>query len=180
MSCLIQAQDFATWQKNQTTNKKRMSLSDKQFDPSRLTYGGNFGLTFASVTYVDISPMVGYRVTDRLTPGVGITYTYYREKYNNLVYQTSFYGGRVFTRYNLFPNIFVHGELEFLNFDHYDFLTAESERIWFTSPIIGAGYMQPAGQRAAFMIYVLYALRSEELNSPYNGNPLIFRLGFFI
>ncbi len=156
-----------------------------KFDPDRLTYGGNFGATFGSITYVDISPLVGYRLTDRLISGVGLTYIYYRQKYtfsNNTtqVYQTSLYGGRVFSQFSVLPNIFVHGELEALNFDYYDFLAGENTRAWSVSPLAGAGYSSPIGNRGSFRIMALYAFSHNDPKSFYYQQPLIFRVGVFL
>ncbi len=167
---------------------KKTNLFPKKsakFDPSRLTYGGNFGATFGSVTYVDISPLIGYRVTDRLISGVGVTYIYYRQRFqtvsgNTFTYQTNLYGGRIFSQYSIFPNIFVHGEIEALNFDYYDFLSGENTRAWFTTPIVGAGLTQPMAGTGSFRIMALYAFNTDNPKSPYYQQPLIFRVGFFL
>jgi len=169
----------------ETIRAKIFPSKQAKFDPSRLTFGGNFGATFGSVTYVDISPLVGYRITDKFTAGIGLTYIYYRQKYtfsngNTSIYQTNLYGGRLFSQYAIFPNIFIHGELEALNFDYYDFLTGDNTRAWFVSPIVGAGITQPIGQRGSFRIMALYALNSNNPKSPYYRNPFIFRVGFFL
>lgn len=163
----------------------KVAKKTKGFDPSRITFGGNFGASFGSVTYVDISPLVGYRITDRWIAGVGISYIYYRQKYTfssgaTQLYQTSLYGGRLFTQFNILPNVFLHGELEALNFDYYDFLTATNGRAWYTTPMIGAGYSQPIGARSSFRVMALYAFGTDNPKSPYYQNPLIFRVGFFL
>lgn len=152
-----------------------------KFDPSKLTYGGNFGATFGSLTYIDISPLVGYRITDRFISGIGLSYIYYRQKYSpTVIYQTHLYGGRLFSQYSILPNVFLHGELEALNFDYYDFLTGENTRAWSISPLAGAGYSSPIGNRGSFRIMALYAFSHTNPKSFYYGQPLIFRVGVFL
>src|SRR5438045_3447622 len=48
----------------------------KFFD--RLVFGGNLVAGFGSSTYIDISPLVGYKINPRLIGGIGVTYIYYR------------------------------------------------------------------------------------------------------
>ena len=63
---------------------------DKPSFKDRLFFGGGFGLTVGSVTHVDISPMVGYRITDRFSAGIGLSYQYYKYPAYNI--KTSIYG----------------------------------------------------------------------------------------
>lgn len=161
------------------TLKKQAGTS--KFDPKKVTYGGNFGALFGSLTYVDISPFVGYKFTKELMVGVGVSYIYYRQRYSpSQVYQTHLYGGRLFTQYAVFPNIFLHGELEALNFDYYDFLSGTNSRAWFVTPLLGGGYIQPIGKRSSLRVTALYAFNTDNPKSPYYGNPLIFRIGIFL
>lgn len=156
------------------------SLAPKKFEVDRLVYGGTFGATFGTTTYVDVSPLIGYRITDDLVAGIGVTYMYFRQRYNTQVYQTSLYGGRVFANYAILENVFLHGEYEVLNYDYYDFLSQENSRAWFGTPLLGGGYRQPISDRAAFMIFALYALNSDNPRSPYYQNPLVIRVGLFL
>ncbi|MGB0431095.1 MAG: hypothetical protein ACPGLV_11525, partial [Bacteroidia bacterium] len=39
------------------------------FDKRKLFTGGGFGLSFGSTTYIECSPTLGYKVTERLWPG---------------------------------------------------------------------------------------------------------------
>ena len=50
-------------------------VKDLQFN-QRLVYGGGFGMQFGNVTLLDLSPSIGYRVSDQLTLGTGISYKY--------------------------------------------------------------------------------------------------------
>src|SRR5262245_12495917 len=79
----------------------------------RLYFGGNFGLQFGDQTLVDLSPLVGYRLTEKLSVGVGATYIYYHfeDPYHYYPsYSTHIYGGSIFTRYYFLENIF--GQVE--------------------------------------------------------------------
>ena len=51
------------------------SVKDLQFN-QRLVFGGGFGMQFGNVTLLDLSPSIGYRVSDQLTLGTGISYKY--------------------------------------------------------------------------------------------------------
>ncbi len=161
-------------------------VSDQGFDPSRLVFGGNFWAQFGNNTFVDISPLVGYRITDRLTAGAGLTYIYSKRQYllptgGTFTQKNSWYGGRLYARYTVFNNVFIHGEYEILNFEYFDNLTLETDRIWFGSPIVGAGYLMPTGSRGAFMISALYVLNADNPRSPYYySSPFQFRVGFVL
>ena len=55
------------------------SFAQKNTD-SKFYWGGNLGLMFGTYTIIDISPEVGYKVTERFHVGTGLTYTYYKYK----------------------------------------------------------------------------------------------------
>lgn len=167
----------SSYHPNLTLKKQASSF---KFDPDKVTFGGNFGALFGSLTFVDISPFVGYRFTDEWMVGVGATYIFYRQRYTpTQVYQTHLYGGRLFTQYDVLPFLFLHGELEALNFDYYDFLSGSNKRSWYVTPLLGGGYIQSLGGSASLRITALYAFNSTNPKSPYYGNPLIFRVGIF-
>ncbi|TNF44384.1 MAG: hypothetical protein EP311_01250, partial [Cytophagales bacterium] len=64
------------------------SLKDRMF------FGGNLGLQFGTVTFIDISPLAGVMITPRLSAGAGITYQYYDDNRFQGANGSS-YGGRV-------------------------------------------------------------------------------------
>lgn len=125
-------------------NEKR-SFTDRVFT------GGDLGLQFGTVTLVNLSPLVGYMLTDELAIGTGITYQYYSNR--NYNFSTSIYGGSLFTRYYFDDNLFGHGEYEMLNVEAFDGL---HERVNVTSFLVGAGYNQPLGERSAITLLVLW------------------------
>lgn len=141
----------------------------------RLIFGGNIGLQFGRYTFVDISPLVGYKVTDQLIMGLGATYIYYSVDDFPYKYSTNIFGGRAFTKYYLMENLFAHVEYEILNMEVLDDLTYKLVRTNIPSLFVGGGYRQMMGERSAFELLLLYNLM-EERNSPYQ-NPII-RAGF--
>lgn len=141
----------------------------------RLSPGGNFSLQFGSLTYIDVSPSLGYRFTDRFTAGPGFTYRYL--KYRGFP-GSSIYGGRFFARHLVARQFFVQTEYENLSVE---FLTNDPRepfvREWVPGFFIGGGVYQPIGERAGFMIAALYNLSYDNLRSPYNS-PWVFNVGF--
>ncbi len=141
----------------------------------RMFFGGNIGLQFGDLTYVDVSPLVGYRVTDQLAVGIGGTYIYYRYRDFYGEYKTNIYGGRVFGRYYFVEEFFGHVEYEILNLERPDDFTFNKfTRENIASFFVGGGYRQFIGDRAAIELTLLYNL-TEEAYSPYQ-NPII-RIG---
>ena len=156
-------------------------LKAKKFDPQNITYGGNFGANFGTLTYIDLSPLVGYYLTPEWVAGVGGSYIYYRQRFSpTAIYQTHLYGVRAFTQYSFLPQVFVHGEMELMNFDHYDNFTQVNTRVWHPTPFLGLGYSVPLGSRASFRTMALFAFNSTDPMSPYFNNPLVFRVGFLL
>ena len=61
--------------------ERRKRDKEKGFDASRIIVGGTLGFGMADkVIAFSISPMVGYRITDKLAAGVGFGYQYYKQK----------------------------------------------------------------------------------------------------
>jgi hypothetical protein len=142
----------------------------------RLFFGGNFGLQFGTQTIIEVAPIVGYRLTDRLAAGVGGKYIYYRFRSAPFEYSTNMYGGSVFARYNILENLFAYTEYEILNLDAPDPLNPYAlRRTNVTSVFVGGGYRQLLGTRSSLNLMLLYNL-NESTNSPYQ-NPIL-RIGF--
>lgn len=175
---------------SQVENYDKPRLIDK------LVFGGNFGLLIGNVTHIDISPKVGYKLSDRSVVGIGAIYQYYKDNreyyYLNQAYQmdyeTNIYGGRVYGQYILIKetgkflpidlgSILVHAEYEFINVDFvniYGINIIEKERQWIYSPLFGFGINQKIGKRSSVSLLLLWNL-NEQAYSPYS-NP-VFRIG---
>ena len=144
----------------------------------RLYFGGNFGMQFGTVTLIDASPLVGVMITPKSSSGVGVTYQYFNDR-RFIGGETSSYGGRLFSRYNVLPNIFLHAEYESINFDNYNFRTDDFERIWSNALFLGGGYFAPFGPRGGANFTFLYNMLHDNLRSPY-GEPYVIRVGFVL
>ena len=136
--------------------------------------GGNIGLQFGTVTFADVSPLVGYKFTEKISAGIGATYQYYHYKDKYYDFETNVYGGRVFARYSFTNYLFAHAEYEYLNMEAFDFYR---RRIDVVSVFGGAGYIQRISDRSGIIAMVLYNF-NESVYSPYQ-NP-IFRVGFVV
>lgn len=140
----------------------------------KIFWGGNVGIQFGNETFVDVSPLVGYKFTDKISAGIGATYQYYSYRYLSYNFETNVYGGRVFGRYYFTDYLFGHAEYEYLNLEAFDFYR---RRVDVGSLMAGAGYIQRFSDRAGIMAMVLYNF-TESTYTPYQ-NP-IFRVGFIV
>lgn len=151
--------------------------ADDESSPSpsfyeRLTLGGNFGLRFGNVTFIDISPTVGYRFTDRFTAGPGITYRYLKFRGYDA---TSIYGYRAFARHTIGRQFFAQTEFENL-YANYVTLDRRLERDWVPGLLVGGGLYQPIGRRSGVFISALYNVLFDNIRSPY-ASPWVFNVG---
>lgn len=140
----------------------------------RVFVGGNLGFQFGTVTFAEVSPLVGYRFTDRLVGGVGVTYQYYKYQDQYYDFVTDVYGGRVFGRYFITDYFFGHGEYEYLNLEAFDF---QRRRVDVGSLLGGVGYFQRFGEFSGITAMLLYNF-TESTYTPYT-NP-IFRIGLVV
>lgn len=169
-----------TQDSTETYRPYNMQNDNKPSFFDRLVFGGNLGLQFGTETIIDISPVVGYKITEKLIGGVGAKYLYYKTELlingNLYKYSTNIYGGSVFGRYYLTPEFYAHTEYEILNLEvPDDFVYGKLVRRNITSFLVGGGYRQPLGDRASIGITLLYNL-TEDRYSPYQ-NPIL-RVGF--
>ncbi len=87
---------------------------------NKLWYGGELGLGLTGSTFsFGLSPMIGYKITKRISAGVRIPLEYTHFKLgivdgNALSLTTLDFGMGAFTRYKMFKRIFLHGEYQHL------------------------------------------------------------------
>lgn len=174
----------------------------------RISIGGGLGFGFGSNSIlIDVSPLVGYSVTNNFMVGLGLTYKFYKidDYYYNVVdktladYKSNIYGGSIFSRYFLtgvgipvIENMYLHAEIEPLIFqtdytlvpgtsgdftDGYNYFIKESDQIFITSIFLGGGLRQMISDRSFLYIEALWNF-NEDLYSPYD-NPRI-RIGISV
>lgn len=174
----------AQYTKEDEQPKNENSLSNLPFK-ERLFTGGNLGFGISgNILYLDVSPIIGYKINKKLGAGVGIRYSLLRDMYYDINYTN--YGGSIFGRYKIIPQAFIHVEFEGLR--TYNFNPQSSnygERDMAFMGFIGAGYT--LGDGISFSVLVLYDL-IDHVNSPYrstyllgpSGPPVILRGGVTI
>jgi hypothetical protein len=163
--------------------KEKMSFGQ------RLVFGGDIGLSFGTITYINLAPIVGYRLTSRLTAGLGPIYIY--ERYKNYNLETSTYGGKVLASFTILrssdinlnmgmSNIVFHTENEVINVEPLFFNPNTYEyffgnRVWIDNLLIGGGLTQQISGRFGISVFILWDVTNNKY-SPYS-NP-IFKFGF--
>lgn len=152
-----------------------MAQDDFEQPQNRIVVGGGLGLQFGTITLIDVSPTIGYKVTEKFIPGIGINYQYYKDTRFEPDYETNIFGGSVFARYYLWENLFAHAEYQKLSYEQLLWPSNEKQRVTVDSYLVGGGYRQWIGRNFAATIVVLFNL-NETIDSPYS-NP-IFRIGF--
>jgi len=137
-------------------------LSKKTFK-ERLVYNISGGLWIGTVTNINIMPQVGYRITPRLTSGIGANLLYYKDNRFTGNNQFLVYGGNAFTRYAITPELFTQVEYQALNYNrtlgHY--------------ALIGGGYVPGSGVYISAYYLLLYPA-----NNNIYGAPYVVRMGF--
>jgi hypothetical protein len=161
-------------------NKKKQT----GYDPDRLVLGGgmNFGIG-GGYANIGISPIVGYRITDHFSAGIGLGYQYYKfpsyiDPFNNYLYTYMIIiYPIVWTRMFVYRNLFLSAGYE------YDFITRKEPLDRFANLnqiklsvtnqclLIGVGIRQPIAGRLSFNSELFYDVLQGEY-SPYPiGSP---------
>lgn len=154
---------------------KRLKNTDEKFNiMDKLFWGGNVGAWIGNPTFVDLSPLVGYKITDKFSVGVGMIYNYYSYKYSNYNYSTNLIGSRLYSRYFIFENVFAQAGWDHINRDN-PYAFNANERVWVDNLLIGGGLRYPVSDHFYMVASGLFNLNQTPL-SPYS-NPII-QIGF--
>ena len=145
--------------------------------PSKWFFGGGIGASFGDVEYIEIAPMVGYRVHPRFTTGVGAFWRYRDDGRYSPSITTNDYGGSVFAQAYVTKPIFVQAEYEYTNYE-YPTTDGGTNRDSYSAFLLGVGFFKPLGGNVGFYASALYNLSydANDLSSPYD-NPWVYRLG---
>jgi hypothetical protein len=144
--------------------------------PNRWFFGGGVGLGFGDVDFVEVWPTLGVWVDPKVALGGSLIYRHRRDSRPPETVTTSDYGGSVFGRYLVWDPLYLHAEVEYLN---YEFINSDlsTDREGFTSFFIGAGAATPIGRNASLFATALYNLAYDDgERSPY-ASPWVIRVG---
>jgi len=138
---------------------------------SKVYYGGYVGASFGDYSSVEISPLVGYKVSPVLSAGVRATYEYlWHEEFN-----ASNYGGSVFAIARIHPKIFLQTEFQYISYE-IPSIGGSSDREWVPFWYVGGGFVQPLGGNASLVASVMVDVLQDE-NSPYEDWNPTFSIG---
>jgi len=142
----------------------------------RWWFGGNVGLAFGDVRYVEVSPLVGYAVTEKLHAGAALTYRYRKDTRFLDDISTSDYGGSLFLRYRVTRPIFLQAEYEYLDYEFVRF-DGSTGRDQYDSVLGGVGFVQGVGGRASFFALALYNFSYSDSDPGPYSDPWVVRVG---
>jgi hypothetical protein len=122
----------------------------------RIFTGGGLGMSFGSTQdYISISPVIGYKITEKFWGGTSFMWRYTKYKYIQPAVTLIDYGINPFLRYTIFNNVFIQTEYEYLNYE-FPIDANTSVRETFNSFLAGGGFFQPFGNNAGFFMMALY------------------------
>jgi hypothetical protein len=156
--------------------KKTKRIQNNEWK-KKFTYGGNFQTLFGTVTYIYLTPTIGYIPFKKCNVGVGFIYNYTSINYPGYGrYSQSIFGGHSYARYFFTPNVF--GQVQYDRLFQPDWYNAvdPGKKVWVDYGLIGAGYSQPFSERFAFNTSIMYNLTPQKL-SIYPSR-YIFQVGF--
>ena len=149
-----------------------------------------FWLSLGSSTFIELAPLLGYHVNDRLSVGLGPHYMY--QSWRSTSYlpgsRTHVFGMKGFARFalithaeqflpfNLFNDLFAHVEYEGMSLENGIYsMVGDQARYFSQLLLVGGGFSQRIGLYNSVTFMVLWNL-NESNTTPYS-NP-IFRIGF--
>ena len=149
-----------------TSSSSGESFSD------RIYWGGGVSLAFWNYTRIRVEPLVGYRITPKLSAGVKLAYEYLRYDQFGRTITSHSYGGSLFARYRFIPQAYAHAEYGGANYESVDALGNES-RVGYPFLLLGGGFVQRTGSRTSLFFELLYDVLQDDA-SPYdNGGPFL-------
>jgi len=171
-------------QQNDSARKVNPYIGSQQKKKSAVAssvyFGGNLFFTLGNYTSIGIWPMVGYKVTPKLSLGLQPGYEYLKyDSYYGGTYESSNYGVRIFSRYRIVPQAYAHVEFATINYET-QFINEhgaiDKERNWVPFLFVGGGLSQPIGGGAFAYIQVLYDVLQDE-HSPHRSSELFWSFG---
>jgi hypothetical protein len=186
ISLCVNAQYVRTENQSDSSSSHSRTVPPHQPDSwEHFSLGGNFSLSFGTVTYIVIAPLMNYHLNKNIVIGAGPFYQYESvlDQYGS--YSSSIYGARGVGMCFLpgeLSKIFLQAEYDILNVPNpYSYVPDARSTIGI--PLLGGGYKQTISDNAYFTLAILFDLSNSPL-SPYYYGPNtyipVFLAGFDI
>ncbi|NPD85975.1 hypothetical protein HNS38_14475 [Lentimicrobium sp. L6] len=160
----------------QPKNKAEKPKEKSSFKMNKVIIGGSLGFSFGSVTSVRINPLLGYKLTPKLTTGVTGLYEYNSYDYYGYGRQSySNYGGSVFSRFRFVPMAYLHAEFSYINYE-LSRLNNEKYRQGVPFIFLGGGFAQRIGRNTFAYGQILFDVLQDR-NSPYSDWAPFYSVG---
>jgi len=144
----------------------------------KIYFGGYVNFSLGSYSMVGIEPLVAYKVLPFLSFGLKLRYDYISDSRYSETYNTSTYGGSLFTRLSSKRRIYVHAEYATYNYELYDEF-GELGREWIPYLFLGGGYSLPLGGRTSLNAQILFDVLQDD-RSPYRNWEPFYSVGLSV
>ena len=136
---------------------------------SKIYYGGGVGFNFWGDYFrISIEPMVGYKITPKLSAGVKLMYEYINDSRYQYDLTYNNFGGSVFSRFRIIPQFYLHAEFAYYSYKYStDFY--ESDRDWVPFLLLGGGYSQQISRNTWVYAQALWDVIQDD-KSPYDAS----------
>jgi len=149
--------------------------ANKPAGEKKIYYGGTVTVSLGSTNSIGFFPMIGYKLTPKISGGAEFGYEYVSYGSNQ---NTHNYGGSVFGRFRVGRNLYAHAEYQTMNYEIFNSRNSSS-REWVPALLVGGGYVKGLGKGMSAYGEVLFDLLQAD-NSPYNSWDPIVRFGVVI
>ena len=170
--------DYVTPRNEQAPAPPPTPPSPKTPIKDKIYFGGNLGLSFGTVTSIAIEPLIGWKWTPKLSSGLVLSYWYFEDKRYTPSYKSSSYGYRLFTRYRVIPQAYLH--VEWAQFFYDDIFDPEDLSFGPGNVpylFVGGGLSQPLGGNAHMFFQLLYEVIQDERSVYRSNNDIYMSVG---
>ena len=129
-----------------------------------------------SYTVICIEPIIGYKLTPKLSAGLKVQYNYIEDDRYAISRTTSTYGGSIFGLYLVTPKFYAQAELASNNYEYFYFNGSSAGRDWVPFLYLGGGFIQPLSERTWLNVQILFDVLQDD-KSPYEDWEPFFSIG---
>jgi hypothetical protein len=136
----------------------------------RFFFGGGVGASFGDVDYIEIAPLVGFKVLPRFDLGLQPFYRWIDDGRYSPSVTTSDYGATLFARVRVVAGFFVEGDAQFSSYE-YPNAGGGTTRDTYNTFLAGGGYAIPVGGHVGLYVSALYDFNYDgnDVNRPYDS-----------